>query len=89
MRKSQRRDRLAFDYGTYELVDADTGTVVYGELPEAGVTLDQGREVPDPRHIQERRRTGRAARRVMHSQRFRKVSNRYPRRVAEVGADRR
>jgi hypothetical protein len=42
LQKSRRRDPRAYDYGTYRLVDIDTGTLVaYGPLHDGwGLDLD-------------------------------------------------
>jgi hypothetical protein len=44
LQKSPRRDQLAWDYGTYQLVDADTGSMVAYAFETGrgyGLSLDQ------------------------------------------------
>jgi hypothetical protein len=41
LEKARRRDRLAYDYGTYQLVDANTNTLVaWGLASGYGLGLD-------------------------------------------------
>ena len=51
LQKSRRRDPHALDYGTYQLVDATTGSVVTSTLTAGyGLTLgDIERELTNPR----------------------------------------
>jgi hypothetical protein len=51
LQKSRRRDPHALDYGTYQLVDATTGTVVTSSLTSGyGLTLGEiERELTNPR----------------------------------------
>ena len=42
LEKSRRRDKRAYDYGTYHLVDAATNTLTaYGHQSGYGLTLDE------------------------------------------------
>lgn len=40
LRKTRRRDPRAYDFGTYQLVDVRTNTLVAGDQSGFGLTLD-------------------------------------------------